>query len=73
MARVEINYGPKAGPIIDQLKEQGHTIEDVDVYEALREAILRLAYAHTLTEAMATKAFQRLHNNVMRFSKPITK
>jgi hypothetical protein len=71
MAQIGISYGGGQPPIIEQLKAQGHTIEDPEKYEQLRENILRLYMAGPLTEAMSTKAMQRLHGLVMRFARPI--
>ena len=39
---LSIAYGGGQPPIIEQLKEQGHTIDDPDKYELYRECILRL-------------------------------
>lgn len=70
--QLAISYGGGQPPIIDQLKEQGHTVDDPQRYEVLRECILRLVVAGPLTDAMATKAMERLHGLVMRAAKPIT-
>lgn len=69
--QIGISYGGGQPSIIEQLNEQGHTIEEPERYETLRENILRLVIAGPLTEAMAAKAMQRLHGLVMRFAKPI--
>jgi hypothetical protein len=71
MAQLAISYGATQPPIIDQLNDQGHTIDDPNKWEGLREAILRLAFAGVLTDAMTTKSLQRLHNNVMKYSREI--
>lgn len=69
--QIGISYGGGQPPIIEQLNAQGHTIDEPERYEVLRENILRLVIAGPLTDAMATKAMQRLHGLVMRFARPI--
>ena len=69
--QLSISYGGGQPPIADQLKEQGHTIDEPEKYELYRECILRLVVGGPLTDAMATKAMERLHGLVMRFARPI--
>lgn len=71
MAQVAINYGPVAPPIEEQLKAQGYEIPNVDRYEQSRIALLHLRMVGVLTEAMATKGFGRLHNEIMKRSTQI--
>lgn len=68
MAQIAINYGPVAPPIEEQLKHQGYEIPNVDRYEQSRIALLHLNMAGVLTEAMTTKGFGRLHNEIMKRS-----
>lgn len=69
--QITIDYGAQAPALIDQLAERGHTIENPDRWEELRVALLRLSIANVLTDAMAQKAFGRLHNSVMKNVKEI--
>lgn len=71
MPQLEIAYGGGQPPILEQLKEQDHTIDEPEKYELYRECILRLFVGGPLTEAMSTKAMQRLHGLVLRNARPI--
>ena len=71
MSQVAIGYGPTQPPIEEQLKHQGYEIPNVDRYEQSRIALLHLSMVGVLTEAMTTKGFGRLHNEIMKRSTQI--
>lgn len=66
MVQVSIEYGPTGGALLDQLNDQGHTIDNPDKWEELRVSALRLSLAGVLTEHMAKRTFERLHNSIMK-------
>ena len=68
MSQVTIDYGAMGPALVDQLKAQDHTLDNADKWEELRVALLRLSMANVLTEAMTTKGFGRLHNEIVKRS-----
>jgi len=66
MREVEFSYGCLSPALEEQAKKQGFTLSKAEGLERSREAITWLMFEDVLTDSQKSKAFQRLHKQVVK-------
>ena len=70
MSKMEIHYNAFE-TIEEQLKEQGYSCKDVEIYEKTKDSIMYLWVHGYLTEAEWNKLLNKLHKKIIKNVKKV--